>query len=379
MTSHGNDHGGEQGPMDRLKSAWREAVGSRDDARDEETERHDERAPLSGAAHPADVRPELSAQHASGMQPADAGAATERLPQQGTAHRIPSQQAAPQEQPVHAGAAAGHARGTGQAPPAPTDEDDLQEQDRSRPPQQPSEAVVPQQGGPAGSEQSRRSAWSEPGRRPDEETTGTPNGTPGAPTSTEPAAESSAAHSTDTDSTDTDQEPERPIDTDADPRATVRTNDSVDNMTTAGTTDSTESGGRHQSSSVDGGSTATAGAAGVTADRTERPEAAHAERDGGAAGAQDVPADPEKFVPADRAKGFAARWAEVKGEFVDEPRDAVRKADALVGDVLDEIGRVFTEHRSRLEQGLDNDGTSTEDLRQAMQRYRKFFERLLTI
>ena len=69
----------------------------------------------------------------------------------------------------------------------------------------------------------------------------------------------------------------------------------------------------------------------------------------------------------------------MKGDFVDEPRDAVRKADALVGEVLDEIARVFAEQRSQLEHDLDTDETSTEDLRQAMHRYREFFERLLKI
>jgi len=85
------------------------------------------------------------------------------------------------------------------------------------------------------------------------------------------------------------------------------------------------------------------------------------------------------LIDPEHAERFRSRWNELKGEFVDEPRDAVRKADALVGDVLDEIAKVFTEQRSRIEHDLDTDGTSTEDLRQALHRYRKFFERLLNI
>ncbi len=41
----------------------------------------------------------------------------------------------------------------------------------------------------------------------------------------------------------------------------------------------------------------------------------------GAAG--ELPADPERLVTAERADSYGARWREVQGEFVDEPRQAV--------------------------------------------------------
>jgi CHAD domain-containing protein len=69
----------------------------------------------------------------------------------------------------------------------------------------------------------------------------------------------------------------------------------------------------------------------------------------------------------------------VKGEFVDEPRQAVVKADALVGELLDELGQLFTQQRRGIEQDLDNDEVSTEDLRVALRRYRSFFDRLLSV
>ena len=76
---------------------------------------------------------------------------------------------------------------------------------------------------------------------------------------------------------------------------------------------------------------------------------------------------------------YSARWDSVKGEFVDEPRRAVADADALVGELLDELQELFKQQRTQIEQGLDADETSTEDLRLALRRYRSFFDRLLSI
>ena len=64
---------------------------------------------------------------------------------------------------------------------------------------------------------------------------------------------------------------------------------------------------------------------------------------------------------------------------MDEPRKAVNDADALVGELLDELQKIFTEQRKSVVHGLDTDQTSTEDLRVAFRRYRSFFDRLLAI
>ncbi len=87
----------------------------------------------------------------------------------------------------------------------------------------------------------------------------------------------------------------------------------------------------------------------------------------------------ERLVPADHAASYGSRWDAVKGTFVDEPREAVAQADALVGELLDELETLFREQRRSIEQGLDADETSTEDLRMALRRYRSFFERLLAV
>ncbi|HUZ70109.1 MAG TPA: hypothetical protein VMU65_10385 [Candidatus Saccharimonadales bacterium] len=75
---------------------------------------------------------------------------------------------------------------------------------------------------------------------------------------------------------------------------------------------------------------------------------------------------------------FMARWTAIQTTFVDEPRMAVEQADTLVAEVVRELARVFAAERGRLE-GAWSRGTdvSTEDLRQALQRYRDFFHLLL--
>ena len=86
----------------------------------------------------------------------------------------------------------------------------------------------------------------------------------------------------------------------------------------------------------------------------------------------------ERLVPAERAEDYGSRWDALKGDFVDEPRRAVRQADELVGELLDELQRLFADQRRNLEQGFDHDRASTEDLRLALRRYRSFFDRLLS-
>ena len=88
--------------------------------------------------------------------------------------------------------------------------------------------------------------------------------------------------------------------------------------------------------------------------------------------------DRERLVPAERADDYGSRWDALKGDFVDEPRRAVRQADELVGELLDELQRLFADQRRNLEQGFDHDRASTEDLRLALRRYRSFFDRLLS-
>jgi hypothetical protein len=78
------------------------------------------------------------------------------------------------------------------------------------------------------------------------------------------------------------------------------------------------------------------------------------------------------------AGGYRERWTSVQTHFIDEPRETVSDADELVADVIQSLARRFAEERQSLEQQWQSGSeVSTEDLRQAMQHYRSFFERLL--
>jgi hypothetical protein len=87
---------------------------------------------------------------------------------------------------------------------------------------------------------------------------------------------------------------------------------------------------------------------------------------------------PTTLIEPERAEGYNSRWNELKSEFVDDPRGAVRGANELVGEVLDDLEELFRRQRADLEHGLDSEQTTTEDLRQALGRYRSFFDRLLS-
>ena len=77
---------------------------------------------------------------------------------------------------------------------------------------------------------------------------------------------------------------------------------------------------------------------------------------------------------------FRHRWSDIQTGFVDEPRQAVERADALVAAAIKRLAEVFAHERSTLEQQWSRgDDVSTEDLRVALRRYRGFFDRLLSV
>ncbi|MER6442502.1 hypothetical protein ABT275_40255 [Streptomyces sp. NPDC001185] len=98
------------------------------------------------------------------------------------------------------------------------------------------------------------------------------------------------------------------------------------------------------------------------------------DRAGGAGDEDDVP---QLLGPQDE-EAFRARWQEVQSQFVDDPREAVHTADALVADVMQRLAATFADHKQELE-GQWNRGeqADTENLRLALRHYRSFFNRLL--
>jgi hypothetical protein len=91
-------------------------------------------------------------------------------------------------------------------------------------------------------------------------------------------------------------------------------------------------------------------------------------------------AQPVQLLATDELQTLRSRWDSIQTGFVDEPRHAVEQADSLVAEMMQHLAQLFADERGKLEsQWSRGDNVSTEDLRVALQRYRSFFDRLLSI
>jgi hypothetical protein len=118
----------------------------------------------------------------------------------------------------------------------------------------------------------------------------------------------------------------------------------------------------------------------TTADMVEAAERRDHDRPDSTA--RTMPSDdgPVALVPEDKVESFQSRWTSIQTQFVDDPRNSVELADSLVAEVMKEIAQMFATERKMLEQQWTRgDDVSTEDLRVALQRYRSFFNRLLSL
>lgn len=113
---------------------------------------------------------------------------------------------------------------------------------------------------------------------------------------------------------------------------------------------------------------------------TQEPEA---EAQGREPGAQEPEpdvrtVDDQPLLGQSEAQRFRSEWSGIQGRFVDEPKEAVRAADALVAEVMQTLAQTFNAHKQELEgQWTRGEEVATEELRLALQRYRSFFTRLL--
>jgi hypothetical protein len=86
------------------------------------------------------------------------------------------------------------------------------------------------------------------------------------------------------------------------------------------------------------------------------------------------------LFPGNEVRGLQQQWDQIQTRFVDQPRDAVHDADALVSSSIERLSQIFADERSRLEQQWTRgENISTEELRVALQRYRSFFRRMLSV
>jgi len=113
-------------------------------------------------------------------------------------------------------------------------------------------------------------------------------------------------------------------------------------------------------------------------DALDRPTTEPADEQRSTDNAPEVSPD-DPLVPDDMVVDFKARWDVIQQGFVDDPRNAVTDADKLVGDVLERLSSTFDQQHQSLEGQWSDGEPSTEDLRGALQRYRAFFDRLLTL
>ena len=123
-------------------------------------------------------------------------------------------------------------------------------------------------------------------------------------------------------------------------------------------------------------STADMAAAATAPTRTGQDDAVKA----GAVKARETEEGFEPLFDEGESGDFRSRWYAIQGEFVDQPRESVVKADELVATVMKRLAEIFAAERENLEHEWGSgDDVSTEDLRIALRRYRSFFDRLLSV
>ncbi|CUU60347.1 hypothetical protein Ga0074812_13862 [Parafrankia irregularis] len=96
-------------------------------------------------------------------------------------------------------------------------------------------------------------------------------------------------------------------------------------------------------------------------------------------------ARPEGLGKAERTETEATasgrlreRWQEALLSFVDDPREAVRQADQVLDDAVNQLTAAVRREQERLRAAWREDGdASTDTLREALRGYRDFLERVV--
>jgi len=83
--------------------------------------------------------------------------------------------------------------------------------------------------------------------------------------------------------------------------------------------------------------------------------------------------------PDGLAEALRERWRERQLQFVDDPQSATARADELLDATIAELTESLQAQRAELAQWRNASDSDTEGLRMAMQRYRGFLDRVLTM
>jgi len=92
-----------------------------------------------------------------------------------------------------------------------------------------------------------------------------------------------------------------------------------------------------------------------------------------------IPFERSTAVPPRQMDDLHGRWTTIQSSFVDGPREAVEEADNLMGLVIKQIEEGLMAERANLKKSWESakDG-STEDYRICLQKYREYFDRLVS-
>ena len=86
------------------------------------------------------------------------------------------------------------------------------------------------------------------------------------------------------------------------------------------------------------------------------------------------------LITEEERRQLHEKWQAIQTSFIDEPRRSVEEADHLVEEQIERLGELFRQARDDLESTWSRgEDVSTEALRLTLQRYRAFFERLLSV
>jgi hypothetical protein len=121
----------------------------------------------------------------------------------------------------------------------------------------------------------------------------------------------------------------------------------------------------------------------ATKEHPPRPDPAHDQEVSTQDRAQPPRTEEEQLAPlftSEAAQVFREHWDAVQIGFVDDPKQAVQRADELVAQVMKSLAETFSSERAQVERQVqNNEQVSTENLRVALRHYRSFFQRLLSL
>ncbi|MCX4744222.1 hypothetical protein OG455_01610 [Kitasatospora sp. NBC_01287] len=97
------------------------------------------------------------------------------------------------------------------------------------------------------------------------------------------------------------------------------------------------------------------------------------------AAADAAPPVPVQWLDRHRVAVLRAQWTAVQAGFVDDPREAARSADEVLGRALTLLTEQVEQARHRLRALPQGPAPTTEELRGALREYHKVLDRILIV